>query len=110
MALRDKSFSLALLAWKRLNVHKTEAALHSEVINQQFGAALALLPTPRRSAARPGVPTAPEEVIAAGSPPPSRQAIARRAAFQLVGNLQSVFESLNANRNGASNEPPSEVK
>ena len=94
MALQDKSFSLALLAWKRMNVHKTFAAIHNETIHHQFGAALALI-APPWPAPGPRVFAARDEIAAADLPPPApREATARRAAFQLVGSLQSLFDSL----------------
>jgi hypothetical protein len=108
MALRDKSFSLALQAWKRMNVHKTFAAIHRETVHQQFGAALALLAPPPRAAPHPPVFAGPGEAALA-SPAPPREATTRRAAFQLIGSLQSLFDSLNAQRNGP-NDPPKEVK
>jgi hypothetical protein len=107
LALRDKSFSLALFAWKRMNVHKTFAAIHMEAIHHQFGTVLASFILPPRRSVPLGV--APGEMVA-GPPVPREVAAARRAAFQLVGTLQSLFDSLNADRGRGPDDPPKEGK
>jgi hypothetical protein len=109
MALRDKSFSLALMTWKRMNTHKTFAAIHREAIDRQFGAALALVPLPPEPPRGPRSFLAPDK-IAPTARGPVRETTARRAAFQLVGNLESLFDSLNADRDGESNGSSKEVK